>query len=240
MSELPAQDHPFALHDGAYLLGALSAQDRAAYETHLQACDSCSRTVTELAGLPGLLSRVPVEVAEGLDAGAPSPAEPPPASLLAGLLEHVQRDRRRRRRRTVVRAAAGALVAAVLAVVAFLQPGTQPSPAPSPVAAVALVPVVEIPMSVTARLSPVPWGTSVELTCTYDTSAAPSSGYATPPVYSAVVRDASGRTEQVASWRAIPGRVLTVRGATALRPGQITEIEVRTADGTPVLRGTSL
>jgi anti-sigma factor RsiW len=48
----------FATWDGAYLLGALSGLDRRAYEEHLSTCDVCSASVSELAGIPGLLSHV--------------------------------------------------------------------------------------------------------------------------------------------------------------------------------------
>ena len=48
--------------DGAYVLGALSPEDRVAFERHLPGCRECQRSVRELAGLPGLLARVPVEI----------------------------------------------------------------------------------------------------------------------------------------------------------------------------------
>ncbi|WP_212754237.1 zf-HC2 domain-containing protein [Nakamurella aerolata] len=57
----------FADWDGAYVLGALSAEDRRAFEMHMGACAACRRAVAELAGLPGLLARVDPQVALGLD-----------------------------------------------------------------------------------------------------------------------------------------------------------------------------
>ncbi|SMC93125.1 anti-sigma factor family protein [Lentzea albidocapillata] len=50
---------PFREWDGAYVLGSLSAADRLAYEQHLAQCASCEREVCGLAGVTGLLSRVP-------------------------------------------------------------------------------------------------------------------------------------------------------------------------------------
>ena len=45
--------------DAAYVLGALSAAERQEYEDHLTSCPSCRDAVAELAGMPGLLARVP-------------------------------------------------------------------------------------------------------------------------------------------------------------------------------------
>lgn len=44
--------------DGAYVLGALSPTERLEFEEHLTRCDDCSRSVRELAGVPGLLAQV--------------------------------------------------------------------------------------------------------------------------------------------------------------------------------------
>ncbi|NIH79939.1 hypothetical protein FHX46_002469 [Amycolatopsis viridis] len=52
----------FVTYDAAYVLGALSPEDRSAFEEHLRTCDRCSRAVAELAGLPGLLSQVTADM----------------------------------------------------------------------------------------------------------------------------------------------------------------------------------
>ena len=54
----------FAHDDAVYVLGSLAASERADYERHLSECAECSRSVRELAGLPGLMARVPREVLE--------------------------------------------------------------------------------------------------------------------------------------------------------------------------------
>jgi len=46
---------------GAYLVGASGAADRSAIAAHLACCPGCRGELAELAGLPGLLSRVPAE-----------------------------------------------------------------------------------------------------------------------------------------------------------------------------------
>ncbi len=50
---------------GVYVLGAIGAADRSAVDTHLACCADCRDELAELAGLPGLLSRVATD-ADGL------------------------------------------------------------------------------------------------------------------------------------------------------------------------------
>ena len=104
----------FATTDAAYVLGSLAPAERADYERHLRTCKECARSVRELAGLPGLLARVPAEVLE------PSAArEPVPATLLPALVAAAERHQRRRTIRTALLAAAAvAVIATGSAVVA--------------------------------------------------------------------------------------------------------------------------
>lgn len=82
---------PYLTWDGPYVLGALDPDERHEFEMHLSECDACRTAVAELAGLPGLLARVPVpdifdelmaEVGEDSDFGFP----PLPESLRNPLL----------------------------------------------------------------------------------------------------------------------------------------------------------
>ena len=102
----------YAEQDGAYVLGALPAAERLAYEQHLTTCDECSRAVRQLAGLPGLLSRVDTTVLDDVPAD-----EPVPDFLLPNLVREVRRTRRRR-----FLLVAGAAAAAVVAVLALALP----------------------------------------------------------------------------------------------------------------------
>jgi predicted anti-sigma-YlaC factor YlaD len=69
---------------GVYLLGAIGAADRRALEGHLACCPDCRNMLAELAGLPGLLNRVPAS-----DPGLTVAAGP------AGAPESPDRDRRK-------------------------------------------------------------------------------------------------------------------------------------------------
>ena len=76
----------FAHEDAAYVLGALSSAERAAFQEHLAGCAECSQAVRRLSGLPGLLSRVSLDVLE-----APAPEEPVPDTLLPALVAEARR-----------------------------------------------------------------------------------------------------------------------------------------------------
>ncbi|MFT2690303.1 anti-sigma factor family protein [Clavibacter zhangzhiyongii] len=65
--------------DAAYVLGSLSATDRALFEAHLTGCDACTRSLADLAGLPGVLRMLPVEDALALLEEPEAPAVPQPA-----------------------------------------------------------------------------------------------------------------------------------------------------------------
>lgn len=59
---------------GVYLLGAISAAERARVVRHLSSCDRCRDEIAEMAALPALLSRLPAGVAARLT-GPGAPAE---------------------------------------------------------------------------------------------------------------------------------------------------------------------
>ncbi|WP_324190272.1 zf-HC2 domain-containing protein [Nocardia nova] len=66
-----ASHDDYATWDAPYVLGALARDQRLEYEAHLSECAECRLAITDLSGLPGLLSHVPGEVALSLiDDGA--------------------------------------------------------------------------------------------------------------------------------------------------------------------------
>lgn len=229
---MTARPDPYAQDAGAYVLGALDPAARLEFERHLRGCAECSRSVTELAGLPALLATVPRDVAEQL--GEEDVTEPAPPGVLDAVLARVGDARGTRRHRLVLlaTAAAVALLAAVVGGVVATRDDQAPDDRAPDVRTVALAATVDGPLAVTARMEQVAWGTRIELDCRYEAAASP---YATPPVYALVVRDDRGDAEQVATWRAVPGRDVTVQAATAVPRDRIAALEVRTSDGRTVL-----
>jgi hypothetical protein len=246
--------------DGSYVLGALSPSERQEFERHLEGCAECSAAVRQLAGLPGLLARVDADVLT-----TPAREEPPPNTLLPALVREVRRSQRRR---TYLMAGAAAAATVTVALgslalagdfssdetpVADPRPGLSASATPgpsdptpsdtgnpdaSPAAGQKMVAVGQVPVRASVAFESVPWGTRLSLTCTYTADSDPYHG-AQWASYALVVRTRDGRAEQVATWRALPGRTMMLDAATASRWGDIASVEVRAADGKPVLKLTT-
>ena len=213
--------------DAAYVLGALEPEERELFEQHLASCGQCAQAVREVASLPRLLSTVDESVFT-----AEPESEPVPETLLPSLLREVRGRRRRQRRWALAAAAAVAVAAAGTAVAWTSWPDDQPvavAPAGTPMQQVG-----QDVLRASLAMEEVPWGTRLELTCTYD---APASGYrdAPAPAYTLAIRTGTGDWEQVATWRAVPGRTVTVTGATAAGADDITSVEVRSATGRALL-----
>jgi hypothetical protein len=222
--------------DGAYVLGALSAAERLAFERHLAGCDACTARVRQLAGLPGLLGRVGAEVLEDTEL----PDLPP--TLLPALATRVRRDQRRRTALTALVAAAATAAVVGLGAVALdavrddRAPSTTPTATPTADAGTAMSPVggAAVPVRANLTLEDVAWGTRIGLLCTYDPEAVE---YELPAevTYLLVVTTRDGGTEQIGTWRSIGGRTMRLEAGTATRQEDIASVEVRTTDGRVVL-----
>jgi len=223
--------------DGAYVLGALSPSERLDFERHLAGCAECSRSVRELAGLPGLLAQVDVGDLE------PAAVPPLPPTLLPSLVREVRGSQRRR---SVLVAAVAASVATVavgaLAVGGVFdgrEPTAAPTPSPTAVTSTAparpMLPVGPTPVRADVVVSAVAWGTRLDLICSY---AAGQEEYGASPSaeYALVIRTRDGHDEQVATWRGLPGRTMRLSAATATSRSDIETVELRTAAGDVVLR----
>jgi Putative zinc-finger len=229
----------YADWDGSYILGALSARDRLEYEQHLDTCTACTRAVRELAGLPGLLAQVDASVLELSGA-----AVQPPQTLLPALVHGVHRARRRRAFVIAGLAAAAAVLVVAVPVALTVEhedrqarAGDTPSSTSAP-RGQAMVVLGRAPLRAELALQQVAWGTRLDLTCTY---AADPRQYHPPRsvTYVLFVRTRDGRSEQVGTWRAQEGKTMRLTAATAARRSDIASVQVRTADGRPVLQLTT-
>lgn len=221
--------------DGSYVLGALPPGARLDFERHLSQCADCSRAVRELAGIPGLLAGVDVADLEV----ATSPALP--TSLMPALVRKVRGEQRRRS--LVVGAVAACLTAVAvgsLGVAAGLDLVSEPRAGASSTAVegsargLPMIAVGTTSVRADVLVAGVAWGTRLDVTCSYETAdeyeVSPSAEYAL------VVQTRDGRTEEVATWKGLPGRTMRVSGATATNRGDIQTVEMRTTDGVVVLR----
>jgi hypothetical protein len=211
--------------DGAYVLGALSAVDRHAYEEHLSDCPACRAAVAELAMLPGLLGRIePDSMPALLDEHQERTGPQEPPELPPGLRHLAGRVRRRRRWRTA--AALGAATTALL-----LAPLLPVAVAPAALTA-HLSPVAGSPMSAEARLTAEPWGLRIALDCHYPAS--PTVGRTSR--YALYVTDRQGRSTLLSTWEEGPGRTARVVATTARSVHDVARLDVRKlASGAVVL-----
>jgi len=225
--------------DAAYVVGALSPADRAAYEEHLRGCEQCRESVSRLAGLPGLLA---LTTAEDIEQAGP----PVPETMLPGLLTRVAAARRHRRW-----VLAGVLAAAVAVVVALAgtlilrtpvdtagsgssgASTTSPAPSTTPVPAF-LQPMTQVlasPMTASLELVDKRWGTAITVVCQYDKNVDRS------VAYDLTVIDTDGHLNSAGSWSSVPGAsAARVETATAVPRERIASFEVRLPDGRTILR----
>ncbi|WP_136585248.1 zf-HC2 domain-containing protein [Microbacterium hydrothermale] len=214
--------------DGAYVLGALSAPDRAEYEAHLEECASCRAAVAEIAPTAGLLSRLSADRARGIDAGTgPAPVAAPDPALRARVVETA---RRRRRRRVTGWALAASIALVAIAVPSVVAIGSAVQPAGT---VYALDDVAGAPLEASVKLTSAPWGTRIDLVCQYtgEVLDAPPGGWP----YALAITDDEGSTSVLSTWRAGPGSTTELSAGTDLSAADIGSVEIRTLDGTTVV-----
>jgi anti-sigma factor RsiW len=222
--------------DGAYVLGALSPAERAAYERHLATCSFCREAVADIAVLPGLLGRLdPGDFAKLLD---PTLMQPPAPSRTPHLVNAVQRTRRKERKQTRVRVLSTALAAAVLALVVgvgamFVMGGSSPSTPPqSPVAMSQMSPVANgVALTADIGLTKAPGGTKIDLKCVYNRNAPDLKPY----TVRLVAHGADDQEDQLGSWTASPGKEFIMSGNTYIGDGSLSRLELVRGDGKVLL-----
>ncbi|WP_375482834.1 anti-sigma factor family protein [uncultured Jatrophihabitans sp.] len=227
----------FSHLDAAYVLGALDSDDLAAFEAHLRTCAACRARVDELRPTVRVLAAARAagvtagvghdEAADDRRADDRDRAGPVPDTLLPGLLRRAGRERRRRR--WAVTGIAAVAAACLVTLVVVLWPSSTPSrPAPQALAAVRTTPV-----HATARLVAKPWGTEIDVRCTYARYAASLRGD-----YGLRVIDRDHRSHDVGTWSLVPDGTTYFTGGTAVRRERIARVQITLPDGTAILQLT--
>ncbi len=252
---------PFETFDGAYVLGALSSADRQSFDAHLEICDGCLQRVIALRDVPSLLMIAPPSAfstaASTPPAGLAADETPPPTSTVAPSLNSppstalteqppvpadllptvLTRIRRRRRRRSISRAVAGLAAACILALAGAAAIGlaNRHSSGPQVTAQVNGRSSATVTNAfLTAAVSVTTRGTwdEVHLSCTYKSRRVIVGNYI------AVAKDATGRTEVVASWPAISGQTAVAHTPTTFKSGTITSVSILNARGQTLVQMT--
>jgi anti-sigma factor RsiW len=237
-SDVPAGDsHDYATWDAAYVLGSLSTADRREYEAHLSVCPSCNQAVSELSGMPALLSKLDggTVAAMGADGTTAAPADMVP-NLLPSLLTEVHRRRRRIRMATWT---SGVAAAVLLAFGVFISVSWQhPTSSPPPQASVSALPMAQIgtnALDSTVSISSRQWGTYIDLNCV---CLAPVTAHHDKLAMVVVGRD--GAHTQLATWVADPGHTANPAGSISTPVEQIAAVQIVSADNGEVLLQRSL
>ena len=235
--ERPEQTACLLTHsDAAYVLGALSPMERLEYERHLPTCEACRRSVAQLAGVPGLLGRVPVEAVED-----PAPEDPVPPAVLPALVARVRREQRRRT--VLLSLGAAAAVAAVAVGAAAFQAnhddGRYPQAVPT-TASPSVAPfrdmdvVVNYGMTAQVSLTPGAEGTSLLVNCDYAKS---QEGHTRSYRYDLVLVTRDGVAHPTMRWRAGPGDVKRgIAGWSPIKLADIARVEVLGERGDTILK----
>ncbi|MET3804762.1 hypothetical protein ABIB25_001758 [Nakamurella sp. UYEF19] len=209
------------LDDASYVIGSLSPAERQAFELHLATCPRCQASISQLAGLPGLLALTSAIELER----EPLPV---PDTLLPRLLTAAACERKRRRVIWTGTVAAAAACVVALVITLIVRPST-------PTTAVALPPPIEMqqvvkgPMNASMQLVDKQWGTSIVVNCEY------RGEHGAGEKYQVVVYDASGKPHLVGDWKSVAGGGTTVWASSSLNLDQIARVEVQWPNGKTVL-----
>jgi hypothetical protein len=228
--------------DAAYVLGALSTDDRREFERHLTNCVACTNAVAELAGVPGFLMKLDSNTAQSLVAA------PDGANVFALPLEPIQslaraalkkRASLRRRVAAAMAVAAGFVMVIGLLVGSNLSSGSNNSESQASTAAlgakVSMVALEKNSMLVDMHMTSKRWGTQFSWNCVYGNGEVSAQK---PEFYDLVVTDTAGVATTVASWSQAGTSAKGLVASTGIPMSSIKTIEFQYADThAPVVRG---
>ncbi len=228
-------DDDLAEWDAAYILGALSLEDRRTYEGYLAANPARAAELTEFAAMPGILNALSRDEAVALTdlAGAP-PAENRPDNVAS--LAHAAAKRQQRSRRTWLAAAVAS--AAALLIAGGLVGATVFPRSPAPTQTVAMQAMQPTPRGgLTAQLAVTEkkWGTELNWACQYtkDWSRNVKS-------YDIVVTTGDGVQQAVGSWKPAGDEATGLSAATSIPTSQIQTVDIRVTGSNEPLAITTL
>ena len=230
-----APDDDLAEWDAAYVLGALSLEDRRTYENYLAANPARAAELTGLAGMPGILNALSRDEAVALTnlAGAP-PTEERPDNVAS--LAHAAAKRQQQSRRTWLAAAVAS--AAALLIAGGVVGATVFPNSPTPPETFAMQAMQSTPRGgLTAELAVTQkkWGTELNWACHYtkDWSRNVDS-------YDIVVTTHDGVQSAVGSWKPAGDEATGLSAATSIPTSQIRTVDIRVTGSDEPLAITTL
>ena len=222
--------------DAAYILGALSREDRHTYEAYLAVNPERAGALTELAGLPGILNALSPDEAVALTQHAgDAPADGRTLDLMPSLASVAAKRQRRSRRSLAALAVAAAAVVAIIAgaIGATVFRGSAP-----PAEQVALTAMQSTPLGgVNAALAVTEkkWGTRLDWTCEYTTDWAKNAAS-----YDIVVTTDEGIESAVATWSPATDPASGLAASTAIPTSKIHTVDIRVSGTDETLAITTM
>jgi hypothetical protein len=225
--------------DAAYVLGALSPEERLEFEAHLEQCPDCTAAVAESAGIPGVLRRLDAATAVRIrDLPASTPPQDEAHDDRTTNVAHIA-GRIRRRRSLVSMAAAAAVVTALgggvgggIAITTALGGGSTTVAATT----TELHPVGGSDVSATLTMRTIAEGTRLDWHCSY-----PEKGdWRGPTAYRLVVQIPDGSWRTVATWSASGKGADGLSTVTSIARQDIRAVEIRLPDSKAALAAVRL
>ena len=229
-------DDNLAEWDAAYVLGALSVDERLEYERYLAANPARAAELTDLAGLPGVLNALTRDEAAALIEDVEiQPEAERPLDLMPSLARAAARKQQRSRRTFFAAAIASA---AALLIAGGIVGSTVFPRESSPPTIAALQPMQPGPRGgITAALavSEKRWGTRLDWTCEYtkDWSKNVES-------YDMVVTTHDGVQTTVGSWSPAGDEATGLAASTTIPKSQIRAVDIRVSGTAEPLAVTTL
>lgn len=203
----------FRSWSAAYVLGALDADERAEFETHLRDCEACRAEVAELAPIPGLLART----------SPPGDEDEVEGALGLALAEVASERRRLARARRVWQFVAAGAAAAVVVLVLFLaldDPTAQEAPTGERVELAVASETATAEIGLVSR----PWGSVVDIHV-IEVDQLPQADS-----FTAWVVDGAGRWEPACTWGLDGDGWAKVQGASSIPVDQVVEVVITATD----------
>jgi hypothetical protein len=228
-------DDDIANWDAAYVLDALTPEERRQYEDYLAADPQRAAALSEFSSLPSILDVLSPEEALALVEPTSDEAHDERSLDLMPSLARAAERRQRRSRRNVmvmVTATAAAFLAVGVIVTAAVLGRPQPSTSPTLQAMTATGrPGVTAQLAVTEKK----WGTRLDWQCQYTKDWSRNVGS-----YDLVVTTVDGRHTTVGSWSPEGNETSGLAAATVIPTSQIRTVDIRVAGTDSPLAVTTL
>lgn len=236
---------PFKEWDAAYLLGALSQEERLAYEKHLSSCSSCTGALAAISHIPEYLGRIDMQTAMSLnievteDATESAWDDSEIIRRLAMRAAGVRQKERSRQKLGLVAAVVISLTVGVTAGVVSHSQDTR-SEVVSNSTGVSLHVTNLHPEVMTAlfRVTSKDWGTQIDWSCTY--SSGVSARYSSTK-YDLLITDTLGHQSIVSTWSASGSTATGLAVTSELPLSHIKSVQIALSGSKiPLVVGTSI